>query len=236
MERQGIGIPLGPPHLEGEVGPWRSRGQRGIPLGIGTFFGDELGCHSHFEGAEDRRVVTGDNVICAPCSQCGWGSSQDGGGTVPRTETRVLGVVTLLTVSVAVDMSLGVRLPEDAVAPGRHVGTHLAGVGGGGGSDSGVLHSPDSPRPSTYPRGLLLVPDVGVPGAPLIAVRWGEGDLLLTCRDSSGSGQSQQQGLHPQTLLEPPQSSPKRRNTLCFSFSRLSWSTFSSGSSSLRLM
>lgn len=70
MERKGIGIPWDLSlHLEGEVGLWRGRRQRGIPLGIGTFFGNELRCHSHFEGAKDRRVVTGDNVICAPCSR-----------------------------------------------------------------------------------------------------------------------------------------------------------------------
>lgn len=48
---------------------------------------------------------------------------------------------------------------------------------------------PNSPCPSTYPCGLLLMPDIGVPGAPLVAVGWGEGDLLFTCKDSSGSAQ-----------------------------------------------
>lgn len=90
------------------------------------------------------------------------------------------------------------------------------GWGAGRGSDWGILHCPNYPCPSTYPRGLLLVPDIGVPGAPLIAVGWGEGDLLLTCRDSSGSGQSQQQGLQPQTLLEPP-SAHRSAGTPCAS-------------------
>lgn len=68
------------------------------------------------------------------------------------------GVVILLTVSVAVDMSLGVGLPEDAVTPGRHVGTHLDGVGSGWGIQIGESESPltDSPAPAPTPVGFCL--------------------------------------------------------------------------------
>lgn len=163
-----------------------------VSLGTGTFFGDELGRHPHLEGAEDRRVVAGDNVVCAPCGQSGWGGVSlgwGGGQPVPGAGggQRPKEGDTQLTVGIAVDVSLGVGLPEDAVAPGGHVGADLAGTGVCvcWGCQAGVPPHPNPPPPpSTYPCGLLLVPDVGVPGAPLVAVGGGEGDLLLTCTDS----------------------------------------------------
>lgn len=56
---------------------------------------------------------------------------------------------TQLTVGVAVDVSLGVGLPEDAVTPGWNVGADLAG--GGRGEWEGVRRGFSNPPPTPTP-------------------------------------------------------------------------------------
>lgn len=162
-----------------------------------TFLGDKLGGDAHLEGPEDGGVVTGDDVIGAT-----WGEERADWTAEWRGEG---GAGSGPTVGVADDVRLRVRLPQDPVAPGGNVGSHLEDRRGRRGAEEekeelkkdegddededeeGIENEEDEEgggggvggRGRTHPGGLLLLPDVCVPGASLIAVGGGEGDLLL---------------------------------------------------------
>lgn len=156
----------------GSPGP---RGDRPRPLVL-TALGHELRRDAHLEGGEDGRVVAGDDVVGAAWR--GTGTLGDSSGSTRLSPSPV---PVPLTVGVADQVGLGVRLPEDAVAPRGDVDPHLGGEEQPARVASPARAAfPQGAALGTHPRGLELLPDVAVPGAPLIPVGGGEGDVTLS--------------------------------------------------------